>query len=108
MPLPCSNSALRLLAALAMAGVLSVGSWAQEPAAETPAAQAALPAAPQPATAPASFQDYSKPRPAFPNVIAPYMPQQVPPPNLSNTPRIELLLQDGKLMLCLLYTSRCV
>ena len=101
MPSPCSNSALRLLAAVAMAAVLSAGSWAQEPAAQTPAAQAALPAAPQPATAPASFKDYSKPRPAFPNVIAPYMPQQVPPPNLSNTPRIELLLQDGKLMLSL-------
>ena len=101
MPSPSSNSALRLLTALAMAGVLAVGSWAQEPTAQTPAAQAALPAAPQPATAPASFKDYSKPRPAFPNVIAPYMPQEVPPPNLSNTPRIEQLVQDGKLMLSL-------
>src|SRR6202030_2003923 len=36
---------------------------------------------------------------AFPNVIAPYTAQDVPPPELSNTPRIEQLMQDGKIML---------
>ena len=41
----------------------------------------------------------AKPAPAFPNVIRPYMPQHVPPPNLVNTPRIEQLMHDGKIIL---------
>jgi outer membrane protein TolC len=45
------------------------------------------------------LKDYSKPVPAFPNVIRPYMPQQVPPPNLSNTARINQLFHDGKILL---------
>jgi len=68
--------------------------------AQTP--QSSLPPAPQPAQTapqPLTFQDYSKPRAAFPHVLAPYQPQQVDPPNLSNTSRITQLLQDGKLML---------
>src|SRR5450631_3518566 len=96
------NSAARLFALIAVAGVLSVGSWAQD-SAQPAANQAPLPAAPQPATAPAaqplSFKDYSKPRAPFPNVLAPYTPREVPPPTLSNTTRIDQLLQDGKLML---------
>jgi outer membrane protein TolC len=101
---PHSNSAARLLAVIAAAGVLSVGSWAQEaaPSAQPAVAQAPLPAAPQPAPAQAqqfTFKDYSKPRAPFPNVIAPYRPQEVPPANPSNTPRIEQFLQNGKLML---------
>jgi outer membrane protein TolC len=54
-----------------------------------------------PAPQPQQFQlqDYSKPRSHFPNPIAPYTSQHVSPPNLNNTPRIEQLLQDGKLMI---------
>jgi outer membrane protein len=62
----------------------------------------ALPQTPQPAngaTQRAAFTDYSKPKPAFPNVIAPYTPKQVPLPDLANTARIAELLKDGKLML---------
>ena len=57
--------------------------------------------APVPAPQPQQFQlqDYSKPRSHFPNPIAPYTSQHVSPPNLNNTPRIEQLLQDGKLMI---------
>jgi outer membrane protein len=32
-------------------------------------------------------------------VLAPYKPGVVPPPNLSNTPRIDQLMRDGKIML---------
>lgn len=68
------------------------------------AAQSADSAAPQ---APSASQqahtfelkDYSKSRGHFPNLIAPYTPQHVPPPDLSNTPRIQSLLRDGKLYL---------
>jgi len=45
------------------------------------------------------YQDYAKPRSHFPDPLAPYDPRHVSPPDLSNTPRIEQLLHDGKLML---------
>jgi outer membrane protein len=44
-------------------------------------------------------KDYSKPKRPFPNVIAPYTPQHVPLPDLSNTPRILQLMRDGKIYL---------
>ena len=70
----------------------------------TCAAQQAPPATPQPQNVPArAFEtvDYSRPNRAFPNVIAPYTPRQIPAPVLSNTGRIDQLLQNGKLMLSL-------
>jgi outer membrane protein len=85
----------------ALAGLLSVSGWAQT----APPAPAALPQAPQPAPAPAPQPqryvpiDYSKPRSQFPNVIAPYKPGYVPPPNLNNTDRVQQLMRDGKIML---------
>src|SRR6202047_159588 len=101
------NSANRRLVAIAFAGVLSVSGWAQDtpPAAPSGSPQSALPQAPQPmptaAQQPQKYTavDYSKPRSQFPNVIAPYTPAHVPPPNLSNTERIQQLMHDGKIML---------
>lgn len=61
-------------------------------------AQAAPPSAPQPQR-PVRLPDYSKPRSHFPNPIAPYLPRHVPSADFGNTPRIDQLLQDGKLML---------
>ena len=85
-----------------VAGVLAVSGWAQDstqsnPPASSGASQSTPVAAPQPQ----QFRvlDYAKPRSHFPNPIAPYTSQHVSPPNLSNTPRIEQLLQDGKLMI---------
>jgi outer membrane protein TolC len=43
--------------------------------------------------------DYSKPRSQFPNVVAPYKPGYVPPPDLSNTDRIQQLMHGGKILL---------
>ncbi len=85
----------------ALAGALNLSVWAQN----TQPPQSGLPQAPQstPASAPQSQQyasvDYSKPRSQFPNVIAPYKPGYVPPPNLNNTDRIQQLMRDGKIML---------
>jgi outer membrane protein TolC len=45
------------------------------------------------------FVDYSKPRSQFPNVVAPYKPGYVPPPDLSNTDRIQQLMHGGKILL---------
>lgn len=45
--------------------------------------------------------DFSKPRKSFPNMLAPYEGRTLPPPKTSNSPRIDQLIQDGKLMLSL-------
>jgi outer membrane protein len=107
---PRLTSAARQLPALALAAALSCLSWGQQPSDQqqpgqqqtTPAAQS-QPATTVPVETPQPrrylLQDYSKPQGYFPNPIAPYKPAAVPPPDLSNTPRIEQLLQGGKLML---------
>ena len=45
--------------------------------------------------------NYANGKSQFPNVIAPYTPKIVPPPNLGNSARIDSLMQDGKLLLSL-------
>jgi outer membrane protein len=45
--------------------------------------------------------DYSTGKRAFPNIIAPYTQRYIPAPMLTNTPKIDQLVQDGKLMLSL-------
>ncbi|HLK52802.1 MAG TPA: TolC family protein, partial [Candidatus Angelobacter sp.] len=45
--------------------------------------------------------DYSAGRKWFPNVIAQYKPVTIPAPPLTNSPRLDQLLQNGKLMLSL-------
>ena len=52
-------------------------------------------------THPLPMVDYAKPVPQFPNPIAPYKPRHLPAPDLSNSPRIDDLLHDGKLYLSL-------
>jgi len=86
----------RFLTALALAVALSATGWAQA-APDAPQPQPTQP----PAGAGQQFQslDYSKARSHFPNPIAPYTVRHVAPVNLSNTPRIQQLMHDGKLML---------
>src|SRR5579862_7237244 len=43
--------------------------------------------------------DYSKPSSHFPNPFGPYLAHEVPAPSFGNAPRIETLLNDGKLRL---------
>ena len=58
------------------------------------------PAAPQPTQPqPVHLKDYSVPRSAFPHVLQPYMPEEVAPPKLSNSARIDSLMRDGKIYL---------
>jgi len=45
--------------------------------------------------------DYSKPTPLLPNPFARYIPRDVPPPSFTNAPKIDQLIQNGKLMLSL-------
>ena len=64
---------------------------------------ATVPAAPQPAQPTPGQQvgmkDFAKPRSAFPEFWKPYESREVPEPNLSNTPRIDTLMHDGKIYL---------
>src|SRR6476646_9839423 len=58
--------------------------------------------APEPKTLPQpTHVDYSKPSPLLPNPFARYIPRDVPPPSFTNAPKIEQLIQNGKLMLSL-------
>ncbi len=45
--------------------------------------------------------DYSTGKRAFPNLISPYTQRYVPAPMLTNTPKLDQLIKDGKLMLSL-------
>src|SRR5579864_347386 len=99
--------ALRQSMTAAFLCVFSVGLMAQDSQPQNPpSSQSSLPQAPA-ASAPATpsgqrafeVKDYTKPKRAFPNVIAPYTPQHVAPPELSNTSRIDQLMREGKLYL---------
>jgi outer membrane protein len=81
--------------AFALACLMPAAVMAQAADTATPPAPSA--SQPQPHTF--ELKDYSKSRGHFPNLIAPYTPQHVPPPDLSNTPRIQTLMRDGKLYL---------
>ena len=45
--------------------------------------------------------NYQKGQSYFPNPLAPYSPQKVAAPNLSNSPRIDTLMHNGEIMLSL-------
>jgi len=70
-------------------------SGSQQPGSSTPSA-------PQPKKLPQpTHVDYSKPTPLLPNPFARYIPRDVPPPSFTNAPKIEQLIQNGKLILSL-------
>jgi outer membrane protein len=98
-------SSLKCVISRIMAVVLVValpGSmWAQD--AQTPSApgqssQANLPSAPT-ARQEFNIENYSKPKSHFPNPIAPYTRREIPPPDLTNSPKISQLMRDGKIYL---------
>lgn len=70
---------------------------------EAPAAQIATGSQPPALGTPenAGAVDFSKPRKPFPNFLSPYEGRTLRSPNVSNSPRIDQLLHDGKLMLSL-------
>ncbi len=96
MSLPRLNSMNRLTATVLLVGALSIVGVAQD-------ATQTLPPTPQAAQRASTqgfvVRDYSKPVSHFPNPLAPYMSRTVAAPNLSNTARIDQLMQDGKLMI---------
>ena len=63
-------------------------------------AQSSPPVAPQPVNRETvHLKDYSKPTSAFPKVLRPYKPQELPMPNFGNSGRIDSLMRDGKIYL---------
>jgi outer membrane protein TolC len=98
MSLPCLNSPPRFFAVLALVAILVAGALAQDSqSASIPQAPSASKSAAQPQ--PFRVGEYSKGRSHFPNPIAPYSGRTISAPNLTNTPRMDQLLQNGKLML---------
>lgn len=93
----CKNRRNVKIAALLVAATITVHMEAQTSA---PAgASQTLPSAPQRSVAQTAAQDYSKAPSQFPDVIAPYKPLTVPPPNLGNTARVDQLMHNGKILL---------
>ncbi|HKC00613.1 MAG TPA: TolC family protein, partial [Terriglobales bacterium] len=92
-------TAFQRAAALFLAASMVPAGWAQDTS-QVPSAPSAQ-VQPQPAvpskSQPFEVKEYSKPRSPFPNLLAPYTPRHVAPPNLANTPRIDQFLHDGKL-----------
>src|SRR6202521_3945686 len=92
-------TAFQRTAALLLAASMVPAGWGQDtssvpsaPSAQVPAQQA-VPSKSQPF----DVKEYSQPRSAFPNLLAPYTARHVAPPNVANTPRIDQLMHDGKL-----------
>src|SRR5271157_4558445 len=99
------ESAFRKAISLAFVSLLVTGSFAQNAAPQSNQASVP-PLSPMPqALAPQnnahlySDQNYAKPQSPFPNVSAPYKVRNVPPPNLTNSARIDQLIRDGKMYL---------
>jgi outer membrane protein len=83
----------KVLAALVFASLVSLVAFSQD----APQAGSTPPSASQAHAF--VMKDYSKPRAPFPNLIAPYSSRTVDPPNFTNTPRIDQLMHDGKILL---------
>jgi outer membrane protein len=98
------------IALLAIASLLPAPAFAQDQKGSEQKAPGQSPAQPE---APASLSgpvqprivdlklDYSAERKWFPDIVGSYKPMKSVEPSLTNSPRIEQLLQDGKLMLSL-------
>jgi outer membrane protein len=92
-------TAFQRTTALFLTIILVSAGWAQDatPMPSAPSAQVPVQKAVSSSSQPFDVQEYSKPKSHFPDPVGPYIPRHVEPPNLSNTPRIDQLMHDGKL-----------
>jgi outer membrane protein len=99
----CARPLLAALLAIMIAAGPLPQAWAQEPAQNPPPQPAVTPKA-APAT-PISLglakHSYSRGPRAFPTLIDPYKPIKIEEPLLTNSPRIDQLIHDGKLEISL-------
>ncbi|HZI58100.1 MAG TPA: hypothetical protein VFF39_15060, partial [Verrucomicrobiae bacterium] len=95
-------AAVVCLFALPMAAQQANTGLSVQPAQSGSQAGAQTPNAPEPKNLPQpTHVNYSKPAPLLPNPFARYIPRDVPPPSFTNSPKIEQLIQNGKIMLSL-------
>lgn len=88
------------LAVLLIAAIpMSLCAQDAAPAAQAPASQTALPQAPGATHRQFEVRDYTKPKAHFPNPIAPYTERDIPQPDLTNSPKIDQLMREGKIYL---------
>src|SRR5664279_5055382 len=93
----------RTILALCLAVLTTLAPVAPAFAQQQGQGQSTAPAQPQAPTRTiqVSNQNYTYGKRWFPNIIAPYTPTEVPKPILTNAPRIEQMIQDGKLRISL-------
>ena len=95
------------LTAILLASVLTAGTtmpaWAQDAGQNppTPAQTTVGTGATPPISLGMAKYNYSRAPKGFPNLIAPYRGGNIPSPSLSNSPKIEQLIHDGKLEISL-------
>src|SRR6266478_7154498 len=98
-----SNFVAPILVGITGVAMMNVAGWTQEPQSPARSGPAPQASAPQPQSTLSGqafvLKDYSRPHRAFPNLIAPYQAEHVPAPILANTPRMDQLLHDGKILL---------
>src|ERR1700730_12540556 len=89
----------RLACSLLLVTILDPAGWSQDTSSvpTAPSAQVQTRQTTPSKSQPFNVQEYANPKPILPNPISPYTARHLPPPNLSNTPRIEDLMHDGKL-----------
>jgi len=90
-------TAFSRVAGFCLAALMVSASWAQDASSMPSAPSAQIQKAAASSSQPFDVKEYSQPRSQFPNFIAPYTRRQIAPPNLSNTPRIDQLMRDGKI-----------
>jgi outer membrane protein len=94
-----------LLALLLAAGPITPGfaqSPGQNPSSNAPQAPPSkVPTIPPVGSLGLAKHDFTRGPRAFPTLLKPYQPISIEPPELTNSPRLEQLIQDGKLQLSL-------
>ena len=101
MSLSFLQSLLRKVIAVLLIGACPLSLISQDtqnsspPQASTP--QGSLPAAPTHQRN--EMFNYAKPKSHFPNPIAPYVPHEVSAPDLTNSPKLDQLMREGKIYL---------
>jgi outer membrane protein len=107
MSLSSLKGAVRHFVAIVLVVAFPAGIWAQEaPAAPSQSAssqgsgasQTSLPQAPAPHQR-FEITNYAKPRGYFPNPFAPYTARRMASPDLTNSPKIDQLMRNGKIYL---------
>ena len=112
MSLSSLKGAVRHLVATVLVVAFPAGMWAQDvqtaPSQTAPSQatagqssgspQASLPQAPAPHQR-FEMTNYSKPRGYFPNPLAPYSAREISSPDLTNSPKLDQLMRNGKIYL---------